>query len=261
MQQIIFCILNGGRAPKNVAEFFERSPFLEMTGSECISSVQRPFAIKTHLNAELNPWSPDAKYIIVMRNPKDTLVSFYHHTKSLPGYRFKNGSFDTFFNLFINGKCDFGNYYDFILSWWKKRHHNNVILITYEEMRADAEESIKKVASFIGKEYIDKINSDGVYFDQILKYSSINHMKSMNDDIKDLFNCPIDAVPIDKKCGHLMFSVFGSNRDSVEFVRRGIVGDHKITLSAEQDKILSDMFIERTRGTGIETLWKDLSWL
>ena len=232
-----------------------------MTGSEIIPNVKRPFAIKTHLPAFLNPWSEHAKYIIVIRNPKDTLVSFFHHTRSLPGYRFKNGSLDTFFDLFITGRCDFGDYYTFLLSWWEKRSAKNVLLITYEEMKADTKGSITKIASFIGKEYEEKLSKDGTFLDNVIKYSSIEHMKCMNDGIKKLFDCPIEEMPMDKKCGHLMFSVYGRSQEKVEFVRKGIVNDAKMTLTVEQDAYLTKQFLQRTKGTGILDLWKDKSWL
>jgi hypothetical protein len=36
--------------------------------------------IKTHFPYKLTPQNPNAKYIYVARNPKDCVVSFYHHT-------------------------------------------------------------------------------------------------------------------------------------------------------------------------------------
>jgi hypothetical protein len=39
--------------------------------------------IKTHLGSDFVPYSPEAKYIIVVRDPKDTFVSNYHFRSSL----------------------------------------------------------------------------------------------------------------------------------------------------------------------------------
>jgi len=67
--------------------------------------------IKTHLHPSMTSKHPDAKYIYVSRNPKDVVVSFYHHTVGFPKhYNFADGSFDTYFELFLEGKVDHGKW-------------------------------------------------------------------------------------------------------------------------------------------------------
>ncbi|GBN13530.1 hypothetical protein AVEN_160398-1, partial [Araneus ventricosus] len=83
----------------------------------------------------------------------DCCVSFYHHTKNLPVYRFEDGEFDVFFELFINGEVEYGDYFDTTLSWWEHRNDPNVLFITYEEIKKDPKNSVLKISGFIGTEY------------------------------------------------------------------------------------------------------------
>ena len=82
--------------------------------------MPRPGVIKVHLPYHLTPRSDKAKYIYVTRNPKDCCVSYFHHMKSIPGHGF-NGTFDEFFEFFINGNIDYGDYFDNLLGWYEHR--------------------------------------------------------------------------------------------------------------------------------------------
>ena len=65
-----------------------------------------------------NPAKSLAKYIYVMRNPKDTAVSLYHHTRSILAYEYE-GDWDDFFERFMSGNVDFGSWFDHVLQWWE----------------------------------------------------------------------------------------------------------------------------------------------
>ncbi|KAL9987009.1 hypothetical protein ACROYT_G001243 [Oculina patagonica] len=69
-------------------------------------SFPSPRVFKTHLPYDLVPKPSDQatkpRYIYVMRNPKDTAVSYYHHYLSAPSTQ--NLTWDAFFELFIKGE-------------------------------------------------------------------------------------------------------------------------------------------------------------
>ena len=74
-----------------------------------VEQLKRPRFIKTHLPFNMLPKQITAnekrpKIIYVMRNAKDTCVSYYHHCKLLEGYR---GNFDQFCKLFLAGKRNY----------------------------------------------------------------------------------------------------------------------------------------------------------
>ncbi len=124
-------------------------------------------------------YNPKAKYIVVTRNPKDCVVSFYHHTKGFPKhYDFEDGDFDVFFDLFSRGKVDFGCYYEMTRSWFDQRHKDNVLLITYENIIAEKGEAIKKIAQFLSEDLLHKLEDDnGELMEKILLHSSVESMK------------------------------------------------------------------------------------
>ncbi|KAH8028633.1 hypothetical protein HPB51_017851 [Rhipicephalus microplus] len=127
MQQIVYNILTDGNIPEDKTDAVLRLPFLEIQGADAAAHSLKPGAFKTHLPFWLNPYSPDAKYIYVARNPYDCCVSFYHHTKNFAVYHYEDGTFDDFLDKFVDGKVDFGDYFDHLLSWYGHRDDPNVL--------------------------------------------------------------------------------------------------------------------------------------
>ena len=66
------------------------------------------------------PAKSPAKYIYVMRNPKDTAVSFFHHTRAIPHYGY-DGDWDDFFERFMSSNVDHGSWFDHVLQWWEHK--------------------------------------------------------------------------------------------------------------------------------------------
>ena len=74
-----------------------------------------------------------AKYIYVVRNPKDVAVSFYHHTKRYNDsmYHF-TGDWNDYFELFLKGEVEFGSWFDHVLGWLSHKgtvYVNNAALL------------------------------------------------------------------------------------------------------------------------------------
>ncbi|KAG8158366.1 hypothetical protein JTE90_022058, partial [Oedothorax gibbosus] len=80
-------------------------------------TLERPCILKTHLPFGRAPWSDKGpKYICVSRNPKDCCVSFFYHYKLLYSL-----DFDHFFEMFIEGRVNFGDYFDHLKIWEEQR--------------------------------------------------------------------------------------------------------------------------------------------
>ena len=124
-------------------------------------------------------YNSDAKYLVVARNPKDCVVSFYHHTRGFPKhYDFAEGDFNTYFDLFKEGKVDFGCYYEMTKSWFDQRHHPNVLFLTYERIVSDKKQVIKEIANFLSQDLASKLEeSESALMERILLHSSVESMK------------------------------------------------------------------------------------
>uniref|UniRef100_G3MP23 Sulfotransferase domain-containing protein n=1 Tax=Amblyomma maculatum TaxID=34609 RepID=G3MP23_AMBMU len=263
MQHIVYNIYNDGVPPASVQEFMTVTPFMELFRAEGARSMPRPGAIKTHLPFNKQPYSAKAKYIYVTRNPYDCCVSFYYHTRNFPPYLFEEGTFDQFFDMFIEGKVDYGDYFDHVLSWYEHRGDSNVLFITYEDIKKDTPGSVLKIADFLGKEeYGDKLRQNQGLLQNVLGAISINSMKKMNKEVKtwsqQLASVPLESLPPGARS--LVESVGGSlltKPAQGEFIRKGIVGDWRNHFSPEQVDRMKKRIALKTAGSDLMDLWKD----
>lgn len=236
-QQIVALILNGGSIADG--QVFNLCPFLELVGREVVEGMKQPFAIKTHLPYDLQPKHPMAKYIIVFRNPKDVAVSFYHHHHLIPNQMGKNVSFSQYLKYFMKGEQAYGDYCDWIKSWWPYRNDSNVLFLLYEDMKSDTKGNVLKIASFIGKEYEEKIlANDGKILHQIIERSSLESMKKeVNEEAKKRY------LPQDEK--------------ECTFIRKGIIGDWRNYFTSDENEQFEKYFNEKIDEKEIKNLWNN----
>ncbi|XP_037499700.1 sulfotransferase ssu-1 [Rhipicephalus sanguineus] len=252
MQQIVYAIYNDGAKPKNLRDFLQKSPFLELVGLEAMENMPRPGAIKTHLPFNRVPYSPQAKYIFVARNPYDCCVSFYHHTRAFPEYRFAEGSFDAFLNAFLRGKVDCGDYFDELLSWYDHIHDDNVLFVTYEKLKSHTSEEVIKVADFLGSKYGEKLRNQPKILERILDTISAKSMAAFNDEFRKWT----------EKAAEMTSSRVDEVNDKVtkpmngDFVRKAIVGDWKNHFSCDQIKRMKEKIASKFQGTSVMSLWE-----
>ena len=95
-----------------------------------------------------------ARFIIVMRNPKDTLVSFYHFYRSSSPFGKFPGTWDEFFEIMKQKRLSFGDVIDHYQGWWEQRHLSNVLIVKYEDMKKDLCGAIRQVAKFCDQESV-----------------------------------------------------------------------------------------------------------
>jgi len=211
-------------------------PHLEEVGAQRVRELAQPRLIKTHLAFERTPWSDQAKYLYVARNPFDCAVSFYHHTRGfVRHYDFADGEWDTFFECFLRGEVDFGDYFDHLLSWWPRRSAANVLFVTYEQMLAAPGGAVETLAQFLGGPAAE-LARDPQRLDGVVRASGFAAMSRDQGRWSS-------ARPADMP----------------QFVRKGIVGDWRAQFSPEQARRLAVKLRERTAGTGIEELWPELT--
>ena len=217
---------------------FSVSPFLEMQGKEVLEKIKRPTAIKTHLQYDIQPKHPNAKYIVVLRNPKDTCVSFYYHHKMFPGYGVEDKTFHDFFLFWLDGEVECGDYFDWVLGWWSQKDKDNTLFLLYEDMKQNPEESVLKIAQFMGDEYKQQLlANDKQILNHVLEKSSFDYMKK-NNKMGSAKNHPV-------------------KEEERDFFRKGIIGDWKSHFTPEENESVEEKFRRKFKGTGLEHLWKE----
>ncbi len=115
-----------------------------------------PRLIKTHMN--FNPVFRKNKIILLIRDPRDIMLSHYHFLKARkkPIFHFKDtikkrNYDDTFTNFIIHPKCGLQNFFQHFNSWIAKAN----IVIKYENLKINPLEEFSCLLSAIGLNEID----------------------------------------------------------------------------------------------------------
>ena len=234
-QHIVWMLQHDGQ-PFPVGKDINREvPHLEEVGREFITALPTPRFIKTHLSHALTPYHPEAKYIYVARNPFDCVVSFYYHTQGfVKHYDFAEGTFTDFFECFIDGNVDFGDYFEHLVPWYTGKDQANILFLTYEEMIANTRSAVIEIAKFLGAHYLSRLQRSDI-LNNILHHTSFEQMSQ--EQSRWSSNRPDSAAP---------------------FIRQGKVGDWQNHFSQEQAMRLLDKFRVYSAETNIEQLWPGL---
>ncbi len=230
MQQIVKLICSGGKDDGKTLP--ESIPWLEedWRAENSFDDLPSPRFFKSHTPYHMMPGGPPetspAKYIYIARNPKDTAVSLFHHTRAFKVYNY-TGPWDHFFELFTNGKVESGDWFDHVLTWWKHKDDGNILFLKYEDMKRDIRSAVMATAAFIGRD----VSSDTI--DEIVQHSRFESMK---------------ANPATNT------SWMSHVRHSAEppFMRKGIVGDWVNYFTPEQKEAFDTLYAERMKNSGLE---------
>jgi len=138
------------------------------------TSPERKRVIKTHFDWELLPYSEDARYIMVIRDPKDIFVSSYFFLKdgvlgrAMP-------SVDLWSKLFMSdGFAIGGSWAKNTAGYWAQRHHPNVMIVSFKSMKRDLKGTVRKVAQFLD------IQAPEPLVDVVCQKSSFEYMKGID---------------------------------------------------------------------------------
>ena len=206
--------------PAEPSDILRKIPFIETewpdgrTGADNFRNLESPRFMKTHLPYEL--WKdqlekhPNLTVIQTVRNPKDALVSYFHHLRSDCQLGAFHGSWDQYFELFKEKKLPWGDYFENTSNWYKfNKDRKESLVLVYEDMKKSHRDHIIKIASFLGYNLSEKV------IDIIVNKSTF---KDMSKTMKD-------------------FPGWKSDRSS--FIRKGEVGDWVNYFSEEQSEFIN----------------------
>lgn len=169
--------------------------------------------IKTHLKLGPVPYSTAARYVCVVRDPKDVFVSSYHFTRSMTMGPLMP-SVAHWLDAYLSPDTALGSWAEHLASYWRQRDQANVLFLTYESMRADLPGTVDKIAQFMGVELTAEERA------AVIERSTFGHMKAIGHK----FDAP--GAPWGSAEGAMM--------------RRGERGASGELLSAEQQRRIDD---------------------
>ena len=158
----------------------DRMPFMEQYSSKYGDSAvfhmskTPPRFIKSHLPSQfLEKQLVDgkAKAIVIRRDLKDTLVSYFNHNKNNQRFPYK-GTWDTFFEWFKQQALGYGDWGEFYKGWQKYKDDPNFLFLQYETMKLDPHQAVWMVAKHCNK----ILNEEQIK--TIVQHTSFEKMKS-----------------------------------------------------------------------------------
>jgi hypothetical protein len=130
--------------------------------------------IKTHSEAHSVPYTKQAKYICVVRDPKDVFVSSYFYVRSVIMGKLMP-TVAAWLDVYLSDAALHGQWADFLNGYWQWRNQPNVLFLTYEEMKDDLAGAVRQIAVLMGVDLTDD------EFERVCYLSSYAHMKSIGE--------------------------------------------------------------------------------
>ncbi len=193
---IVHQLLAGGT--DDFRDVYEEVPwieFLAFPGQPQKVVVERVAAIPTDKRRAFKTHSPppavpfqsagsgtDVKYVVIMRNPEEALVSFrpflnkhsdaWYELWGVPREALCRPDFPSFYSGVIDANGMQGAIFGFLAAWWPLRNEPNVLFLHFSDMKSDHQGSIRKIAEFIGEE----LNEE--QWANVLEFTSFPWMKA-----------------------------------------------------------------------------------
>ncbi|KAL5733412.1 hypothetical protein ACOSQ2_033104 [Xanthoceras sorbifolium] len=192
---------------------------------DILSGLSSPRLLHTHLSYSYLPDSikkSNCKIIYITRNPKDTLVSFWHFMVKLLGpYPFEKA-----YDESVKGVVHYGPHIDHVLEYWFEhlKMSEKILFLKYEELKKDPKGQVKKLSSFIGRPLND------VEVEQVLWKSSLDRLKDLEVN----------------KTGVVSHYKIPKNI----YFRLGVVGDWKNYFTEEMERNLDEITRAKLEGSG-----------
>ena len=217
-------IVKSKKIPKRL-----RSPALKKIndpkfGEQFFENMEGRRVIKCHIPF---PFLPDnilerCKVIYMARNPKDLVVSFYHHLKR-KGHT--KADFHNFAQLFKAELLHY-SYWNHLHSAWQRRTHKNLKMLWFEDMKADTAGAIEEMAEFLNH----PISSEQKNL--LCEYVKFDNMKKNEN----------------------AYNNSGVNNNTIHFMRKGIVGDWKNHFDATTNQEYNQWILEKINSSGMDEL-------
>ncbi|XP_038725283.1 cytosolic sulfotransferase 5-like [Tripterygium wilfordii] len=217
--------------PNSLMPSFEVQIFKENPKAD-LSGMPSPRLFRTHVPYMMLPDSvkeSGCRIVYITRDPKDAFVSLWHFINA--NARPEQGvcALDESFESYCEGIHHFGPFHDHVLSYWKEslKRPEKILFLKYEELKRDPKCQVQKLASFLGRPFVDEEE-----IDKIIWRCSLERLK----------NLEVNKNGTDPNTGIFYKSYF----------RKGSVGDWKNFLSEEMKERLDNITRMKLEGSGLD---------
>ena len=165
--------------------------------------------LKSHLAADGLPYRPGTKYIVVARDARDVFMSLVNHyagytdvamgrlndDPSLPPFERFDGDVKKLWRQWItqgwfewesDGYPWWGNLHH-TASYWPHRELENVLLVHYNDLKADLRAEIRRIGDFLGVELVDEEIAS------VARESQIDRMREVATEKEDMLAAFFDG--------------------------------------------------------------------
>ncbi|KAH7959299.1 hypothetical protein HPB49_010144 [Dermacentor silvarum] len=257
IQYIMQLILNGGKPISSYDEFTRNFRAIEYVDTDGWESPLPERLFMTHQPLIREIMNKEAKYIYIARNPWDVCVSQFRMTTDLSSSHFEDGTFEEFFQPFIEGDLGYGSYFGHVASAYAIKDEPNVFFVTYEELKKDIKGTVLRLARFLGERYEKSLLEDSQMLQSILEWSKPEHMKKVI-----VFNLNGNETPEwnDLFVRNKITSKEGYNGDKTKYalVKEAKVGGWKEYFTPELLARFEKKILEEGDKASFMEMWKDI---
>ncbi|XP_071093522.1 sulfotransferase 1A1-like [Haliotis cracherodii] len=166
-------------------EVSKGSNMMEFASEEEYKDLPSPRILNTHLLFSQLPEQVKVKkpkILYLTRNPKDMTVSFYNFVMKLPMYYKYTGEWNNFVRPSLEGKFDYGSWFDYVKDWEEVKKTTDVPIMTlnYEDMKEDVFREMKKMQDFLGVKRSDE------FVKEVCDHCSFTSMKKVKADMANI---------------------------------------------------------------------------
>ena len=141
-----------------------------------------PRGFKSHREYERLP--AGMRYVITLRDPKETFISFY---RFFDGWHIERGALtlEEFFPLWLGGGPGGCDYYTHLLSWWARRADPDTLLVSYRWAVKNRREMIQRLAALCEIELTEEVTA------LVQEYTNREFMHTHKDKFDDAMICAV----------------------------------------------------------------------
>ncbi|KAI7754873.1 hypothetical protein M8C21_025132 [Ambrosia artemisiifolia] len=244
LKALMFALVNRNQYKKNdlldhpllVSNPHVCIPFIEIEifkNTPTYGDVYSPRLFSTHIPYTSLPQSildSGCRLVYLCRNPKDILVSTFHFANTIRDKSHRPLTFEEAFESFSKGIMPYvGPYWDHVKGYHKVslEHPETVLFLTYEDLKIDTVNIVKRLAKFLGYPFTEKEEAEGVV-QGIIELCTFENLSEVGKHGKFREDIPNDA-----------------------FFRKGKVGDWTNHLTNEMSHSIDEITKEKFNGMNL----------